>query len=243
MTDRRAPREGAPGLSARSSVRSVRQLYDRWAKLYDWNPVLALVSPARRRTIERMGLSPGDTVVDMGTGTGANLPYLREAVGPAGRVIGVDVSPEMLERARRRVDHGGWDNVDLIEADIRDPPIDGPVDGILSAFVVVMYSDPERLVETWASRLDGGVLANLYAGPSTRPYAPAVNALLWLYLRLFEEGWAPSDGGTGPLELLGRRGRRARDALDRSAARVAHDSFVFGLARADVGRFDSDRCR
>lgn len=230
----------APGFDERSSVGAVQDLYDRWASLYDWNPVLHLVRPARRRAIAAMDLAPGDTVVDMGTGTGANLTLLRNAVGPEGRVIGVDISPRMLDRARTRVDEAGWANVALVEGDIRDPPLDGPVDGILSTFVVVMYADPGRLIETWARYLLDGTMANLYAGPSARRYGPAANALLGLYLRLFEEGWDTASEGPGPLDVLAARGERARTALDALADDVEHDSPVFGLAQLDVGRFEPD---
>lgn len=236
MTEPQADSETAAGLSGRSSVRAVRELYDRWASLYDWNPVLALVRPARRRTVERMALSPGDTVVDMGTGTGANLPLLREAVGPDGSVVGVDISPKMLDRARARVDDAGWGNVTLVEGDIRDPPLAGPVDGILSTFVVVMYSDPDRLVETWAGYLDDGPLANLYAGPSSRPSAPIVNRLLNLYLRAFEEGWDRAVDSSSPLDFLAARGEQVRAGMAAYTHRVEHDELVFGLAHLDVGR-------
>lgn len=60
----------------------------------------------------------GDVVIDLGCGTGLNLPGLVEAVGPTGRVIGVDRSGEMLAVARRRVDRAGWGGiVTLLKAD------------------------------------------------------------------------------------------------------------------------------
>jgi tRNA A58 N-methylase Trm61 len=227
------------GLGGRESGqgRAVRDLYDRWARLYDWNPVLDLVRPARRRAVAALGLTPGDTAVDMGTGTGANLPYLRGAVGPDGRVVGIDLSPGMLQRARRRVERHGWDNVKLLEGDIRDPPVDGPVDAVLSAFVVVMYPDPGELIDAWAPHLETGTMANLYAGPSRRRYGPAVNALLGLYLRLFEEGWDTTSEGSRPLEVLARRGERARSAIEARADATTHDQLALGLAQLDVGRF------
>lgn len=237
MTPSRGPVASEPGLDAESSVRAVRRLYDRWARVYDWNPVLGLVRPARRAAVDAMGLSPGDTVVDMGTGTGANLAFLQAAVGPGGHVIGVDLSPRMLERARRRVARRGWRNVSLVEGDIRDPPIAGPVDGILSAFVVVMYSDPDRLISGWVDRLDPGTIANLYAGPSHRWYGPVVNGLLALYLAAFEEGWSLGDD-PGPLEIITARGGRGRQDLGDRADRFEADDLVFGLVRLDVGRFD-----
>lgn len=228
---------GFDGADGTAQAGAVRELYDRWARLYDWNPALGLVRPARQRAVAALGLAPGDTAVDMGTGTGANLPSLREAVGPDGHVIGIDLSPAMLDRARRRVERRGWSNVTLIEGDIRDPPLDRPVDGIVSAFVAVMYPDPATLIDAWAAHLVDGAMANLYAGPSRRPYGPAVNALLWLYLRLFEEGWEPSSEGPRPLEVIARRGERAREAIDARADAVTHDQLVFGLVQLDVGRF------
>lgn len=231
----RGPTDG-PGLDARNSGHDVRDLYDRWARVYDWNPVLRLVRPARRRAVEALALSAGDTVVDMGTGTGANLRDLREAVGPTGHVVGVDISPRMLARARSRVERNGWRNVTLVEADIRDPPVEGRVDAVLSAFVVVMYADPAHLVEAWADRLDPGAIANLYAGPSRRWYGPAANALLSVYLRVFEEGWDLPGGGPGPLEMIGNRGERASEAVAAWAAEVEHEDLVFGLTKLDVGR-------
>lgn len=67
--------------------------------------------------IRRLGIRAGDTVLDVGCGTGLNLPLLARRVGPDGRVIGADLSPDMLRMARNRVDAAGWGNVTLIEAD------------------------------------------------------------------------------------------------------------------------------
>ncbi|MFB6353106.1 MAG: class I SAM-dependent methyltransferase [Halobacteriales archaeon] len=231
----RADAAGDDGTGRRAGLADVRALYDRWSRVYDWNPALRLVRPARRRAVAALDLAPGDTVVDLGTGTGANLPFLRRAVGPTGRVVGIDASPGMLARARRRVERRGWANVTVLEGDVRDPPLAGSVDAVLSAFVAVMFDDPGRLVEAWAGHLDGGRMAHLYAGPSDRPSAPAANALLGLYLRAFEAGWATAE--TRPLAVLAARGERLRAAMDRRAARTDHEQHVLGLVQLSVGRF------
>ena len=70
----------------------------------------------RRRVIAMLDLSPGETVVDIASGTGLSLPLLAEAVGPAGRVIGVEISPEMMALAKARIVQGGWANIHLVEA-------------------------------------------------------------------------------------------------------------------------------
>ena len=62
---------------------------------------------------------PGARVLEIGCGNGRNLAYLRNRVGAEGEVVGLDVSPEMLHEARRKVDRAGWDNVRLFERDAR----------------------------------------------------------------------------------------------------------------------------
>jgi ubiquinone/menaquinone biosynthesis C-methylase UbiE len=77
-----------------------------------------------RSGCESLHLWPGATVLDMGCGTGELFPFLHEAVTPTGRIIGCDLSGEMLAGARRRVERHGWHNVTLIQADAGDfaPP-------------------------------------------------------------------------------------------------------------------------
>lgn len=67
--------------------------------------------------IRRLGLRAGDTVLDVGCGTGLNFPMLVARVGPTGLVIGADLSSDMIRMARRRVDAAGWGNVLLLRAD------------------------------------------------------------------------------------------------------------------------------
>lgn len=69
----------------------------------------------RERAIDLLGLGAGDTVLDIGCGTGLNLPLLRRATGPEGEIVGVDASPDMLEMARRR--SRWWPEVSLVESD------------------------------------------------------------------------------------------------------------------------------
>ncbi len=72
----------------------------------------------REAGIRLLDPRPGDTVVDLGCGTGLNFAGLVAAVGPTGRVIGVDRSPDMLAVARRRIAASGWsETVTLVSAD------------------------------------------------------------------------------------------------------------------------------
>ena len=85
-----------------SNQAASREFYDRWAGVYD---VVAEYTPGIRRVRGRAALSlelePGDIVLDLGCGTGANLPFLADRVEPGGLVIGLDMTRGVLERARR----------------------------------------------------------------------------------------------------------------------------------------------
>jgi phosphatidylethanolamine/phosphatidyl-N-methylethanolamine N-methyltransferase len=218
---------------------AVRDFYGRWARLYD---LLArrtpLVGSLRARTADALALTPGDTVVDVGCGTGATLPYLRERVGPDGTVVGVDVTPEMLAQARNLVERRGWSNVHLALGDGGELPVaPGTVDAVVATFVVGMFEAPDDVVERWCDLLaPGGRIALLNAARSDRRAGAPVNLLLDAVTVL-------STPPTGRLrydrDLTGRltaRVEAAADAVDRRAAVVDHERHLLGLVRLTHGR-------
>ena len=80
--------------------RTVSERYDRIARLIPFfDRLFFLPGDLRRKAAMRLGLSRGDSVLDIGCGTGVNFPYLREAVGSSGRIYGVDISTGMLRKA------------------------------------------------------------------------------------------------------------------------------------------------
>jgi SAM-dependent methyltransferase len=87
-----------------------------------------------------LGPRAGQTALDVGCGTGRALPHLRGAVGPAGNVLGVDLTPEMLATARRHGRHlHGW----LVLADARRLPLPaGVVDAAFAAGLLPHLPDP-----------------------------------------------------------------------------------------------------
>lgn len=90
--------------------------YDLFSFTYD-RSLEALYRPYRARVVEALRLAPGAAVLDLACGTGQNFDLLHAAVGPAGRVVGVDASAGMLRQARRRSARAGWANVALLQAD------------------------------------------------------------------------------------------------------------------------------
>jgi demethylmenaquinone methyltransferase/2-methoxy-6-polyprenyl-1,4-benzoquinol methylase len=106
--------------------------YDRLAGLIGFIDWLFFVPPRfRARAAEQLALRPGDRVLEIGCGTGRNFPYLREAVGPDGRVYGVDLSAGMLARARALCRRQHWHNIEIARDDAANYVAPEPLDGVL----------------------------------------------------------------------------------------------------------------
>jgi ubiquinone/menaquinone biosynthesis C-methylase UbiE len=125
--------------------------YDRIAHTYSvLEPLYLIFPPARRRGVAALGLKPGDTVLEVGAGTGRNFPYLVEAVGPTGTVIGVDASPGMLAEARKLIERNGWSNVELLQQDATQLEVDRDVDGVLFNLSYSAMPEPRpALARAW----------------------------------------------------------------------------------------------
>lgn len=107
------------------------------------------------------GLKPGETVVDLGSGSGMDTFIAALKVGPAGRVIGVDMTEEQLRKAERLRDSAGLANVEYVKAHIEDIPLpDACADAVISNGVINLATDKARVFAE-ASRLlrPGGRLA------------------------------------------------------------------------------------
>lgn len=94
---------------------------------------------------EHAGLAPSQTVVDLGSGAGLDAFVARRIVGDTGRVIGVDFAPEMVAKARANAEQLGFDNVQFVEGDIEDIPLDAnTADVVLSNCVLNLVPDKAR---------------------------------------------------------------------------------------------------
>lgn len=150
----------------RQPLEKVIARYDRAAPWYRYGEFTVLLAPGfRRRAVDRLRLAPGQTVLEVGCGTGRNLRLLREAVGPTGRVIGVDATPGMLAEARRLVSRHRWSNVDLLQQDAGRLSLVQPVDvAYFSLSYSVMPDRASALDSAWRVVRPGGRLAIMDAG-------------------------------------------------------------------------------
>ncbi len=125
-------------------IDTVKAAYRRYAGVYDavFGPVL---QPGRKAVLEALKLRPGDRVLEVGVGTGLSLPLYPRDV----RITGIDVSREMLDKARRRVARRHLANVDaLLEMDAeRMSFADASFDKVVAMYVVSVVERPARLLE------------------------------------------------------------------------------------------------
>ena len=137
------------------------EIYRKKAKHYD---VTSRLYPApgypqrgqRLRAVRALGLRAGDRVVDIACGTGLNFPLIEEAIGPGGRIVGVDLTDAMLTRARDRVEANSWSNVSLVQADASDFGFPAEVDAILSTYALTQVPECGQVIAHGAAALSGG---------------------------------------------------------------------------------------
>ncbi len=106
--------------------------YRRRARYYDQE--LAFFEPIREKAIAALRLEPGNAVLDVGSGTGLSFSLLERQVGAQGRIIAIEQCPEMMIRARARVQRSHWRNVDLVCASAAGAVIEIQADAALFHF-------------------------------------------------------------------------------------------------------------
>jgi arsenite methyltransferase len=92
------------------------------------------------------GIREGDTVVDLGSGAGIDLLLAGRRVGPGGRVIGIDMTPAMIERAKLNIERSGLSNVEVRQGLIEDLPVEsGTVDLVVSNCVINLSPEKSKV--------------------------------------------------------------------------------------------------
>jgi phosphatidylethanolamine/phosphatidyl-N-methylethanolamine N-methyltransferase len=220
----------------------VQAFYGRWARLYDLIARAPGVGAWRANATAALGLDPGETVVEMGCGTGANLPYLRERVGSRGRVIGIDLTEGMLNVARERIVDQGWENVSVLRADAARPPLTNvgidpaAIDGVLASFVSGMFADPQPVVDRWCSLLaPGGRICLLDATRSSRLLARPLD----LAFRAFVVASTPPTRKlryeNPPWKPLESRVAAAHETVRNQSSAYHTERFALGFVRLSAG--------
>src|SRR5262249_8587523 len=128
--------------------------YDLTSRLY---PLPGYPQRGQRlRAVEALELRPGATVVDIACGTGLNFSLLEQAIGPEGRIVGVDLTDAMLAEAQRRVEENGWTNVSLVQADAAAFDFPAEVEAILSTYALTQVPGCGEVIAHGAAALAPG---------------------------------------------------------------------------------------
>jgi len=198
-------KETRPGEQPEDDHAAARALYGWRASSYELQ--LAPYEFIRRIAVDHLQLRPGDCVLDLGCGTGMSLPLLREAVGPGGRVVGVDQSSEMLALARLRLQRAGWGNVVLQCAAAEVALLPRQADAVLLHFTHDILQSPVALDHLLRHLRPGARIAVTglkWTAPGLAPW----NALVGLYMAQsvthyegLQAPWMPLQDRGVPLEV------------------------------------------
>jgi phosphatidylethanolamine/phosphatidyl-N-methylethanolamine N-methyltransferase len=121
---------------------SVVKIYDRWGRFYDivfkW-----VFSEGRNVGVELLNLKAGERLLEVGVGTGLSLPLYRSDA----RIVGIDISSKMLEKAQEKVNNLGLKNVELKVMDAQSMEFpDNSFDCVTACYVVSAAPDPHKVV-------------------------------------------------------------------------------------------------
>jgi ubiquinone/menaquinone biosynthesis C-methylase UbiE len=209
-----------------SNQAQIIDIYRQRAKGYDASSISSLET-WRKEAVKLLNLERGDLVVDIGCGTGLNFALLQEAIGPEGRIIGVDLTDAMLDQARQRVAAHGWKNVELVQCDATQYQFPIQVDGIISTFALTFVPNCERVIQHGCRAL----------APERRWVVldmawPARWPLWWRHLLFFLR--LPSYGITSDV-VLRRPWQTIWSTMERHLVNVARKQFWMGFFYLDSG--------
>jgi len=167
------------------SKESARQSYNRLSRWYDF---IAGSTEKKYRDwgLEKLSAQPGEKVLEIGFGTGHCLVSLAKAVGPTGRVIGLDISDGMLVIARERLGQEGLEErVDLHLGDAAklDFLEAGSLDGVFMSFTLELFDNPEipRVLQECHRILKPGGRLAVVSMTKTTPPGMAVRIYEWFH--------------------------------------------------------------
>lgn len=139
----------------------IARLYRKRAAWYDLTANLYYILGIRefayrKMAVRALDLKRGDSVVEIGCGTGLNFRFLRSAVGPEGKIVGVDLSADMLTAASQRMERNNWTNIELVQSDAATYQFPSAVGGILSTFAITLIPQFDKVIQNGAKVLASG---------------------------------------------------------------------------------------
>lgn len=207
----------------------------KWIALQD--VIDGHIGPLGERLMDHVGIASGERVLDVGCGCGATTLELARRVGPAGTVIGVDISAPMLERARERARAAGVTNARFELGDAQTHAFDaGTFDVVFSRFGIMFFTHPDAAFANLRAALRrGGRLAFIcWRSLQENPWFLVPLMAVAQHVPLPAP---PAPGTPGPFALAD--GERVRDLLHGAGfGSIAIEPFTDAMT---VGGGDLDR--
>ncbi|MEO8053953.1 MAG: methyltransferase domain-containing protein [Acidobacteriota bacterium] len=190
----------------------------------------------RRDAVRLLRLTEGHRVLDAGCGMGGSFAGLVGAVGPSGEVVGVEISPETVVNARRRIVKNAWKNVEVVEAPAESVRLTGMFDGLLMLGAPDVYGSREALANLLPHLRDRARIVFFGAKTSSSRVGVVLNPLLKRAFKTFSFPTTPAPDAN-PWRLVAPHveglevEERARGALF-----LASGTFVSEPRRGSVSR-------
>jgi len=209
------------------TYRKKARRYDITSRLY---PVPGYPQRAQRlRAIQALDLRRGERVIEIACGTGLNFPLLEQAIGPEGRIVGVDLTDGMLAQARHRIETNGWNNISLVHADAADFDFPTEVDAILCTYALSQIPECAEVIAHGVAALSAGgrwVVLDLKVPDNTPRWLAQIGTAIVRRFASIDE-W-----------LMRRPWEVIRAAMQADLAEVSWTELAFGTAFLAAGSRD-----
>jgi demethylmenaquinone methyltransferase/2-methoxy-6-polyprenyl-1,4-benzoquinol methylase len=126
------------------SKKQAKESYDKMSRFYDYFAGI-FEKKYRNMALEHLGIAEGETVLEVGFGTGHGLQHIAASIGETRKVYGIDISSGMLEVSKKRLEKAGLlDRVELHVGDAVEMPFeDETFDAVFSSFTLELFDTPE----------------------------------------------------------------------------------------------------
>ncbi len=166
------------------AYRKYAENYDLAVQLYH---LLGLkIGKYRKMTVNALELSKGDTVVELGCGTGLNFALVLDVIGPNGKLIGVDITDKMLDQARKKVKENRWNNVELVQSDIADYNFPNELDGIFTTGAIQYSPQFDKIIKQGYYALKTGKNFVVFDFKMPQGYSRIFAPILIFFTKAFE---------------------------------------------------------